>query len=364
MRYFIFTIFCLSSILSADLIEDYKKSKKVVVVYGENAPEAEKTAADQIYKILELDKADDLFDHIITDTYALKHQFFYAAFHLIIVGTPQTNLLCKGNGEIQVASPAVNSSPLKILPELNENKDALFSAHFGYYPKTKGIGYVRRVLNPFTLQTFNLSNGEVNSHPYTATYISGTDSDGVINAYVNFLDLKMLEGAVIPEEYLASKNSRFRLSKENVKTDVLEKVNTSLKVRLGQEILDYKGWIQGAVGDYAGIKKLTSYSADQIFHLKFAADTPQLMTYDEQVNTVLMVKFKSDEESYNALVNLDKSLRLSLKVNKDSAYTLYHCGGAGNKFLIIRQGPFIFIENFSKKWKEPFSKQASGLIKN
>ncbi|MCM8527595.1 MAG: hypothetical protein NE327_13835, partial [Lentisphaeraceae bacterium] len=104
MKKIIFILLTLISFAHADIIKDYKQNKKVVVVYGENAPEAEKKAAKEIYKILELDATGDLYDHIITDTYALKHQFFYSAFHLIIVGTAESNQLCRTNAEIQVAS--------------------------------------------------------------------------------------------------------------------------------------------------------------------------------------------------------------------------------------------------------------------
>lgn len=363
MRLAVLLLLALSHVLAADIIDDYKRNKKVVVVHGEKAPEAEVRAAKEILKILELDKTDDLYDHIITDRYALKHQFFYSSFHLIIVGTAQSNMLCRTNSEVQIATPMKNNSPLKVLPQLNQNKDALFSARFGYYPKTAGIGYVRRMLNPFTLQTFNLTKGEMNAHPYIATYISGTDEDGIVNAYVNFLDLKMLEGAVIPQELLGDKNSRFRLSKDNVNENVLEKVNTRFKLRLGQEFVEYKGWIQGAVGDYAGMKKLSGVSASQIYQLKFASK-PQLLTYDDQVNSVLLVNFKSADESLKALKGIDKSLKLSLQVSDSPELKVYACGGGGEKWFLTRKGSIILIENFAKQWKEPFAKIAGEMLKD
>lgn len=364
MKIVFLTLFSFISILSADIISDYKRNKKVVIVHGENAPESEIRAAKEIFKILELDVTEDLYDHIITDTYALKHQFFYSSFHLIIVGTAQSNVLCRTNSEIQLASPHKNNSPGKILPQLNGSKGALFSARFGYYPQSAGIGYIRRMLNPFTLQTFNLTKGTMNANPYTATFISGTDEDGLTNAYVNFLDLRMMEGAVIPEKLLGDKNSRFRLAKENLKESPLEKVNTALKVRLGQEFLEYKGWIQGAVGDYAGIKKISGVSASQVFHLKYSAKTPQLMTFDDQVNTVLMVNFKSEGESLAALKGIDKTMKLALQISESADLKIYPCGGGGRKWYLIRKGTMLFIENFAEQWKEPFAKQASGLLKN
>ncbi|MCM8543252.1 MAG: hypothetical protein NE328_23485 [Lentisphaeraceae bacterium] len=364
MKKLLLILFTLSTFVHADIIDDYKQNKKVVVVFGENAPEAEKKAAQEIFKILELGSTGDLYDHIITDTYALKHQFFYSSFHLIIVGTPESNMLCRTNSEIQMASPAKNNSPIKILPNLNKNKDALFSSLYGYYPQTKGIGYVRRMLNPFTLQTFNLTKGTMNASPYVATFISGTDADGITAAYINFLDMKMMEGVVIPENLLAEKNSRFRLAKKNQNEIPLEKVDKTFKLRLGQEFLEYKGWIRGTVGDYAGMKKLSGVSADQIFHLKFASATPQLMTYDDQVNTVLMLNFESPEASLKALKGIDSSMKLALQISDSPDLKIYPCGGGGNKWFLVRQGSFLFIENFSEQWKEPFAKQASGLLKN
>ena len=364
MKTALFIFLAFLNILSADILDDYTQNKKVVVVHGEKAPEAEVRAAKEIFKLLELGSTNDLYDHIVTDTYALKHQFFYSSFHLIIVGTAKTNLLCRTNAEIQLASPHKNNSPVKILPKLNPNKNALFSARFGYYPNSAGVGYVRRMLNPFTLQTFNLTKGTMNASPYTATFISGTDASGITNAYVNFLDLRMMEGAVIPSELLAEKNSRFRLSKANVKEDALEKINKKFKLRLGQEFLEYKGWIQGAVGDYAGMKKLSGVSPAQIFHLKFSSKTAQLMTYDDQVNTVLMLNFKSEKESLEALRGIDKSMKLALQISEDSSLKVYPCGGGGNKWYLTRLGSIILIENFSEQWKEPFVKQASTLLKN
>lgn len=364
MKKIIFILLTLISFAHADIIKDYKQNKKVVVVYGEKAPEAEKKAAQEIYKILELDATGDLYDHIITDTYALKHQFFYSAFHLIIVGTAESNQLCRTNAEIQVASPVKNKSPLKILSQLNKSGDTFFSSYYGAYPNTKGVGIVRRMLNPFTLQTFNLSKGTMNASPYVATYISGTDSDGITNAYVNFLDLKMMEGIVVPEELLGDKNSRFKLSKKNLKEAALDRVNKSFKVRLGQDFLEYKGWIRGTVGDYGGMKSLSGVSADQIFHLKYAATTPQLMTYDEQVNTVLMVNFESAEASLQALKGIDKSMKLALKISEGPEFKVYPCGNMESKWSLMRQGSALYIENFSEQWKEPFSKQASGLLNN
>lgn len=361
IRIFLFVLLLAFSV-NADLIRDLKRNKKVVVVYGENAPEAEKKAANEIFKILELDETDDLFDHIITDAYALKHQFFYSAFHLIIVGTPESNRLCSNNSEIQVAGPAKNSSQAKILPKMNNAGNGFYSAHFGYYPETRGIGYVRRMLNPFTLQSFNLTDGQMNANPYTATYICGTDTEGVTKAYINFLDFKMIQGAVIPEKYLAETNSRFKLSKASMNEKIMAKVNTRLKVRLGQEILEYKGWIQGAVGDYGGIKDLTGQSAEQIVHLKFASNKPQLLTYDDQVNTVLMVNFKDAASSLKALQEIDKKMKLSLKIQSDEKFTVYPCGDGQKNWYMMREGSMLFIENFSEQWKEPFFKQASGLL--
>lgn len=363
MRYFFILFFSLFISLSADLIDDYKGNKKVVVVYGENAPESEKKAAQEIYKILELENTGDLFDHIIVDSYALKHQFFYSKFHLIIVGTAKSNILFKNNSEIQLATPDKNSSPIKILPQLNKNKGSFYSAHYGYYPESKGIGFVRRLLNPFTLQSYNLTKGKFDSSPYTATYIGGTDEEGVTKAYINFLDMKMMEGVIIPQQYLGGTNSRFRLSKKSVDEKILETINFKTSVNLGQDTLSYKGWILGATGDYAGIKKLSNVSPEQIVHLKFAGSIPQLMTYDDQVNTVMMINFKNDEDSLKALQGMDKSLQLSLKIKTDAAFNIYSCVSDQKVWYLMRKGKTILIENFSEQWKEPFSKKAADLLK-
>ncbi len=363
MRYLPILFYFIIISLSADIIDDYRGNKKVVVVYGEKAPESEKKAAQEIFKILELDDTGDLFDHIIVDSYALKHQFFYSKFHLIIVGTAKSNQLFNNNSEIQLATPAKNNSPIKILPQLNKSDGAFYSAHYGYYPETKGIGFIRRMLNPLTLQSYNLTKGKFNSSPYSATYIGGTDSEGVTKAYVNFLDMKMMEGVIVPTQYLGEKNSRFRLSKKSVDEGFLDTLNTKIKVNLGQDILSYKGWMQGATGDYAGIKKLSGVSPEQIIHLKFAGNTPQLMTYDDQVNTIMMINFLNAEESLKALQGIDKSLKLSLKIKSDSSFSIYSCATGQKVWYLIRKGKTILIENFSEQWKEPFSKKAESLLK-
>ena len=363
MRYLIVFIFFLINSVPADIIDDYKGNKKVVVVYGENAPDSEKKAAQEIYKILELDNTGDLFDHIIVDSYALKHMFFYSKFHLIIVGTAKSNLLFKNNSEIQLATPSKNKSPIKVLPQLNKADGAFYSAHYGYYPQTKGIGFIRRMLNPFTLQSYNLTKGVFNSSPYTATYIGGTDAAGVIKAYVNFLDMNMMEGVLIPSEYLSDSNSRFRLSKKSLNEGILDSINLSTKVNLGQDILNYKGWMQGATGDYAGIKKLSGVSPEQIIHLKFSGTTPQLMTYDDQVNTVMMINFPNADDSLKALQGIDRSMKLSLKIKTDAGFNIYSCTSGQKLWFLVRKGKTLLIENFSEQWKEPFSKKASSLLK-
>ncbi len=363
MKTILALFFFIALSVQADIINDYKGNKKVVVVYGEKAPDEEKKAAQEIYKILELDDTGDLFDHIITDTYALKHQFFYSKFHLIIVGTSESNVLFRNNSEIQLASPAKNNSPIKVLPQLNKNKDVYYSAHYGYYPQTKGIGFIRRMLNPLTLQAYNLTKGKFNSSPYTATYIGGTDSAGVIKAYVNFLDMKMMEGILLPEEYLAEKNSRFRLSKKAVNEGFLNTFNHGFSVNLGQDKLTFKGWMLGATGDYAGIKKLSGVSPEQIIHLKFAGKTPQLMTFDDQVNTVMMINYSSAGDSLKALQGIDKSMKLSLKIKPEESFTVYSCVSGQKLWHIIRKGKTLLIENFSEQWKEPFTKNASALLK-
>ena len=103
--------------IQADLIKDYTKNKKVIVVHGERAPEKEVKIAQTIHKLLELDQMDTNYDHIINDTYFMRNKFFYADFHLIIVGTPESNLLCKVNAEIQISSPWKNNSKMKLLTE-------------------------------------------------------------------------------------------------------------------------------------------------------------------------------------------------------------------------------------------------------
>ena len=113
---FLLALFSLTLFVSADFIKDMEKNSKVIVIHGENAPDAEKKVAKDIFSALKLDEVDDLYDHIVTDTYALKHQFFYAEFILIIVGTSKTNKLCNTNAEIQYATSEKNQSPIRILP--------------------------------------------------------------------------------------------------------------------------------------------------------------------------------------------------------------------------------------------------------
>ena len=81
MRALLIFIF-LCSFSYAGVVDQLSRNKKVVVVFGKNAPKEEKAIAQKLYKALELDNTGDLYDHIIDDEYALKHKYFYSKFHL------------------------------------------------------------------------------------------------------------------------------------------------------------------------------------------------------------------------------------------------------------------------------------------
>jgi hypothetical protein len=346
----------------ADFINDLEKNPKVIVVYGENASEKEHNLAKEIYSTLQLDKTGDIYDHIITDTYALKHQFYYANFHLIVVGTNKSNKLCKLNAEIQYAVPEKNNSPTRILPQLNHAK-GLFSSRYGYYPQATGIGYIRRILNPFTLQAFNLAGHKFKAAPYTAIFITGTDFQGVQNAYAQMFDNQMLEGISVPEKNLQETRGRYKLAKKNVSNSIPNEINKALTLSMDKSKLSYKGWIQGALADYAGVQNLSGVSPTQVFHLKFQTEKLSLMTYDEQANTLLLIKYYSSQESLKALKGIDKSLRLALTINDKPDFSLYGCSNGSHQYSIIRKGEFIIIENLSSSWKDSFTKNANKLFK-
>jgi hypothetical protein len=358
----ILVLILLSSNLFAGYISDLERNPKVIVVYGEKAPEAEIRIAKEIYSVLKLDKTGDVYDHIVTESYVIKHQFYYANFNLIIVGTPKSNRLCRFNGEVQYALPTNNLAPERILPQFNKTGKGLFSSKYGYYPNSKGIGYIRRILNPFTLQAFNLGGSSYKASPYVAIFISGTDSDGLLSAYSQMLDNQMLEGISVPEENLAKTRARFHLGRENVSNNIPDEINKKWSLTVNKTTLSYKGWIQGSLADYAGIQNMTGLSATQIFHLKFQGEKPSLMTFDDQANSLLLVKFKSPEESFKALKGIDLSYKLNLGMNEEK--NIYLCSNGTSEFTIIRKNNFLIIENLNSKWKETFIKEAGTLIKN
>ena len=87
------------------------------------------------------------------------------------------------------------------------------------------------------------------------------------------------------------------------------------------------------------------------------------MTYDEQANTLLLLKYSTAQESLKALKGIDQSLRLALTIKESPDYSNYACSNGSHEYSIIRKGEFIIIENFSSSWKDAFTKSASKLFK-
>ena len=337
------------SLLHADYLKDLTKNNRVVIVYGAKAPQEEKDMAQEIYSILELDKCDDLFDHIITDDYLLRFTGFYIHYNLIIIGSKESNRVCNLNQEIQTL--------------YQNNPPSIYNSRYGYYKNPQEIGYIRRMLNPFLLQAYNLSNGKVSaSPPTTITFLSGSDSQGVLKACDSFLDAQLLEGFIIPKNQLSSKNSRFKLSKDNLTFTTPKEFNKKFQIVSGDQALKYKGWIQGSLTDYSGFKKLSGVSASQIYHLKFQSAKSTLMTYDDQQNTMMLIAFSDEKQSLKALKGMDKSLRLNLKIAPSQELQIYPCSQADYSWLLIRKGKFLIIENINSAWKDKLAQNAEKIF--
>ena len=361
---FILTLLLIStSSLFADFLDDIKKSGKAIVVYGERAPAKERRIAKDIYEALELDDVDDLYDHIITDKYCLRHQFFYSSFHLIIVGTAKSNQLCSINADLQYAGAAKNNSPINIFPASNNTGKSLFSSRYGYFPETSGVGYVRRILNPFTLKAFNLTDNKFKSQAWSATFITGEDSEGVMNAYTQMMDEKMLEGIIMPSEKVPAKSGRFHLGKDRVYNKLPKGINP-VSFQSDKKSLDYKGWIMGSVSDYAGFKKISGVTAEQIVHLKYQGKALSLLSYDDQVNTLMCIKFKDEKESLTALKGIDKTMRLALDIKDSPALKVYPSSNGRYEYSIVRKGSWLIIENIQQGFKSDFASKADKLLKN
>lgn len=354
------SLFIITTSLQAGIIEEFLRNPKVVVVYGDKATEAEKDVANYIYKVLELDQTGDLYDHIIKDSYALKHKYFYAKFHLIIIGTPQTNKLFSPAADIQTWDPS-RKSKLPALQEHTQIKGGYSFAKYGHFKFSEGLGYIRHMINPFTLEAFNLTNGLAKVGPMTATYITGVDTKGLKNAYIELLDNNLLEGVVTPNKPEQSATSRFQLGSEAFAYPA--DLNHKFSIEEEEHTLKFFGWTQGTLSDYSGIYKLSGVEASQICQLKFVSQNPSLTTGDSHQNSILAIRFKNPDTSLKALEGLGKNLKLSLKIQNTPALTVYRCSQVDVRWLLIRKGSWLMIENLPMGWKERLVKDAAKLFR-
>ncbi|MCM8529551.1 MAG: hypothetical protein NE330_00185 [Lentisphaeraceae bacterium] len=358
MKYLLIFLFSLS-LAQAGVVDEYSRNKKVVVVVGKDAPEEEKEIGKKIFNALELDKTGDLYDHIIEDDYAIKHKFFYSSFHLIIVGTLKSNKLCAALSDIQKADFSDKKSNLEALNKLNPLTADYFFARYGLYKKTSGTGFIRRLLNPFALEAYNLSEGKAQTGPMTATYISGADIEGISNAYIQFLDSNLLEGVVLSET-TETKSGRFHLAPKA--TLFPRSLNSSFSLKSGDRELKQVGWIQGALVDYSGIYNIAKVKPQNIIHLKFKSGPMTLMTYGDNSNTVMAIEFDSATESLKALKAFDKELKLALKIEETDDLRSYRCFQVEARWLMIRKGKWLVIENLPMGWKDILAESAAQLF--
>ncbi|MCM8538048.1 MAG: hypothetical protein NE334_19050 [Lentisphaeraceae bacterium] len=358
MKYLLAFLFSFS-LVQAGVIDEYSRNKKVVVVIGKDAPEVEKEIGRKIFNALELDKTGDLYDHIIEDDYAIKHKFFYSSFHLIVVGTLKSNKLCAALSDIQKADFGAKKSNLEALNKLNPLKDDYFFARYGLYKKVSGTGFIRRLLNPFALEAYNLSEGKAKTGPMTATYISGADIDGISNAYVQFLDSNLLEGVVLPS-ITETQSGRFHLSPKA--TEFPSSLNSSFSLKSGDRQLKQVGWIQGALVDYSGIYNIAKVKPLSITHLKFKSGTPTLMTFGENSNSIMAIEFNSATESLGALKAFDRELKLALKIEDTDDLRSYRCFQVEARWLMIRKGKWLVIESLPMGWKDILAQNAAQLF--
>jgi hypothetical protein len=361
MKNFIYIFILFSISLHAGVIDEYSRNKKVVVVFGEEASKEEKDIAQKIYNALELDQTGDLYDHIINDTYALKHKYFYSKFHLIIVGNAQSNKLCNDLSDIQTSNIQLNQSKLPTLKKINSLQSGVFFSRYGHFSNDSNTGFIRRMLNPFSLESYNLSEGLSKTGPMTATYISGTSLEGLINAYISFLDLSLLEGVVTTEKNLAKNTSRFKIGQETISLPMV--LNDKVSFSRGESKLKYMGWIQGSLADYSGTYKLTGVSPEQICHLKFFSSNPTLMTHDDHSHTFLAIRFKDNKQSLQALKGLDQTMKLSLNIESTPQFKAYPCIKGDKRWLTIRKDEWLVIENFPLSWKDTLFTEAAKLFK-
>ncbi|MCH2208624.1 MAG: hypothetical protein MK132_22520 [Lentisphaerales bacterium] len=359
MKIFCYLLLTLMS-LNAGFIEEFSKNSKVVVVYGKEATDEEKDVANYIFKVLELDQTGDLYDHIIDDAYALKHKYFYAKFHLIIIGTAKTNRLFSPLADIQTWDPSRKSN-LPALSSKNHIQDGYFFAKYGHFKAAPGFGYVRHMLNPFTLEAFNLSNGTAKLGPMTATYITGADIKGLKNAYTSLLDSNLLEGVIVPESLPTEQTSRFQLG--NAALNYIDDINTDLVLTEEEHELKFFGWQQGSLADYSGSYKLSGVQAKQICHLKYATQNPSLTTSDNHQNSILAIRYKNPDESLKALEGIAKSLKLPIKIEASPEAKAYRCAQVNARWLLIRKGNWLMIENLPMGWKEVLVKNAAKLFR-
>ena len=195
----------------------------------------------------------------------------------------------------------------------------------------------------------------------TATYITGADMKGLKNAYTSLLDSNLLEGIVVADSLPTEQTSRFQLG--NAALSYPDDINTDLVLTEGDHKLKFFGWHQGSLADHSGVYKLTGVKALQICHLKFTTKAPSLTTSDNHQNSILAIKYKNPADSLKALTCMDRSLKLSLKIDESPEAKAYRCAQVDARWLIIRKGNWLMIENLPMGWKEILAKDASKLFR-
>ena len=87
------------------------------------------------------------------------------------------------------------------------------------------------------------------------------------------------------------------------------------------------------------------------------------MTFDEQQNTLMLIKFATVQDSLKGIKGLDKSLQLGLNISPDNSLKVYSCNQGDRGWLLIRKGKFLIIENLNAPWKDTFARKVNELFK-
>lgn len=344
-----------------------------LVIHGVKATKGEMAI---VARIIETLKSLGAETYMITktDQYILSHQDQFDQNFLIVVGTYETNMLCRLQSNTKIFDRFnMSTSSEKLLQQIQKMypfniSDAGFSSsEYGFYEELNGIGLVQYGISPLSLKAANLTHKK-SYKPADMILITGIDSLGVQKAADAFLNHSLINGIVFTEGIGQKNYSRFRLGEKNLSTKLPKNfVTKNFNLDKGKRAFYYMGWMMGTLADFAKIKYETGILPQKIYQLKWREMqkkiTPLLVKRTESKNSMMILEFANSAESLAALKTIAQKRKFTLKIEDNGRYKLYTFQSLGKNWFFITTGKYLIVENFDSFWKESIRKKMAQFIR-